>query len=150
MDEEDLRQEIIQKIGESFLRGMQFVDDETGQWKSPRDAYDALDHRKEIMRDYGWDTDLIEERNPGLLTTKDLWEDTEYSIQCSFQFGDYPDVPKWVEVFSLLVGDCSKQTHYSVDNAFLFDKLFGDLFSNDPDDLLRIHQLLDLEAPSIS
>ena len=150
MDTEDLREKIVQEMGAAFLRGMLYKNDDNGSWTCPIDAYDALEHRKEIMRDYGWDTDLIEKRNPGLLGSKNLWEETEYAIECSFNFGEYPEVPKWVETFGTLVGDCSKQTVFSVDNELLFGSIFENLFSEEPEDLLQVLQIMDLTAPAVN
>jgi hypothetical protein len=149
MDSDELNQELAWAIGESFLRSLHYLDKETKEWRYPKDVCDALVNRKAIMQNWEWDTDAIEKINRELLRENELWEDNGEYMSCSFDFGEYPTVPKWVEIFGLKVSDCSPQTHYYPDDEYILKEIFVGLFSEDPADRGEVLKIFELTPPAM-
>ena len=100
----------------AFLASLSFQAADGGQI-SPKDAEDALRCRKEIMENFGWDVSWMSDEEDWDSFYIDA-EDGSRSWDASVapDFGEFPKVPLWVEVFGKSINDCSGQTYETLDD----------------------------------
>lgn len=101
---------------EAFLSTLAYKSSE-GQYVSPRNAEQALRFLREIMENYNWDTSWMQcEEDWEDYYSEDVEGGRYWNSLSAPDFGEFPKVPLWVEVFGDIINDCSEQTHETLDD----------------------------------
>ena len=99
----------------AFLARLSFQTSK-GDQLIPKDAEEALRYRREIMENFGWDVSWMsdeEDWDSFYIEANDGSRVWDASI--APDFGEFPRVPLWVEVFGRSINDCSGQTYETLD-----------------------------------
>jgi hypothetical protein len=107
----DLRESIASLHYQAFLSTLAYKSPD-GQWVSPRNAEEALRSRREIMSNYNWDVSWMQlEEDWESYYGEDVEGGKFWNALSAPDFGEFPKVPLWVEIFGNIINDCSEQTH---------------------------------------
>ena len=118
----------------AFLTSLSFQT-ANGDQLSPKDAEEALRYRKQIMENLGWDVSWMSEDEDWDQFYIDSDDGSRaWDASMAPDFGEFPKVPLWVEVFGRCINYCSRQTYETLDDeAQIVEPFFVGFLEGDYD-----------------